>query len=34
VGGKPVDNLWPNDKKPYKSNNKEKNGKLNKGKTQ
>jgi hypothetical protein len=29
VGGKPVDKLWPNIKKPYKSIAKEKNRKLN-----
>jgi len=34
VGGKPVDKLWPNNKKAYKSTNKEKNKKINKGKTQ
>jgi hypothetical protein len=34
VGGKPVDKLWPNRKTPYKSTNKEKTNKLNKGKTQ
>jgi hypothetical protein len=30
VGGKPVDKLWPNNKKPYKSSKREKKEKKNK----